>query len=208
MIKLAIIEDDPNIRSGLERYLSFQKEIHCALAVDSVEAFLEGTTNMSTLDVVLSDIGLPGKSGVEGIFDIKNRFPDVNILMFSVHKDSERVFRAICNGATGYLVKTTPLPKVKEAIVDVHKGDAAMSPSIARKVIEYFRPQKKDRKELLTTREKQIVQALVEGLSYKMVAERLQISFETVKQHIKNIYKKLEINSKAELISRSYRGEL
>lgn len=208
MIKLALIEDDPGIRKVLTRYLSAQEEFDCLLVSESIEDFMERSQTIPALDVILSDIGLPGESGIEGIRTTKSRYPEAKILMISIFQDSDRIFKAICNGALGYLVKSTPLPKIKEAIINVYQGDAAMSPSIARKVIEYFHPKKDNRKEQLTAREKEVVQALVDGLSYKMVADRLEISFETVKQHIKNIYRKLEINSKSELIARSFRGEI
>lgn len=208
MIKLALIEDDPKIREVLTRYLSAQAEFDCLLVSESMEDFMEQSKTIPALEVILSDIGLPGESGIDGIRSTKLRYPDAKILMISIFQDSERIFKAICNGAVGYLVKDTPLPKIKEAIINVSRGDAAMSPSIARKVIEYFHPKKNSLREQLTARENEVVQALVDGLSYKMVAARLDISFETVKQHIKNIYRKLEINSKSELIARSFRGEL
>ena len=208
MIKLGIIEDDSHIRAGFERFFSLQQDMVCVIAADSIENFFSQLTKTDQLDVVLSDIGLPGQSGIEGIPLIKARFPEVQILIITVYADQEKIFNALCAGANGYLLKNTPLPKVKEAVKNVFEGDAAMSPSIARKVIAHFQPQAKTSKEHLTAREKEIVQAIVDGLSYKMVAAQLGISFETVKQHIKNIYKKLQINSKAELISKSFKGEL
>ena len=208
IIHVGIIEDDAEIRNGYQRYLSLQKDIECTIVADSVELFQECIKEDVKLDVLLSDIGLPGKSGIEGIAIAREKYPDCNILMITVYNDSDRIFKALCAGATGYLLKNTPLPKVAEAIRNVSTGDAAMSPSIARKVIDYFRPKKSPTKEQLTTREQQIVQGIVDGLSYKMVADRLGIKFETVKQHIKNIYRKLQINSKAELISKSYKGEI
>ncbi len=211
MIKLGIIEDDAGIRQRFEKYFSFQSGIECVLIAESVESFIEKAGSVKEVNVLLSDIGLPGVSGIEGIPLVKKVFPNCNILMITVYAESERIFNALCAGANGYLLKSTPLPKVKEAIENINNGDAAMSPSIARKVIDYFQPrQKKERnkKEQLTKREKQIVQGIVDGLSYKMIAARHDISFQTVKQHIKNIYRKLHINSKAELISKSFKGEL
>ena len=208
MIKLVIIEDDSEIRNGLKRYLSLQKDIHCRICAESYEAFSQQIDDSTAIDVVLTDIGLPGKSGIEGIPLIKKAFPAANVLMLTVYNDADRIFKALCAGANGYLLKNTPLPKIAEAIRNVHRGDAAMSPSIARKVIAYFQPKRPSRSEQLTAREQQIVSAIVEGLSYKLVADRLGISFETVKQHIKNIYKKLHINSKAELIRKSFNGEI
>ena len=208
MIKIGILEDDLDIKRNYLRYLNGVDNIEVVVEASSVEEFTEKMQAIPHLDVVLSDIGLPGKSGIEGIFLIKQQFPTCNILMFTVYNDPERIFKSLCAGATGYLLKNTPLPKVKKAIEDIHNGDGPMSPSIARKVIEYFSPQKTKIEAPLTPREHQVVQALVEGLSYKMIAARFDISFETVKQHVKNIYKKLHVNCKAEVIAKALKGEL
>lgn len=207
-INLGIIEDDIALREGFVKYLSLQPDIECNIVAGSVEEFVDLTDQNTQIDVLLSDIGLPGKSGIEGIAFVREHFPDCNILMFTVYNDSERVFQALCAGAVGYILKNTSLSKIAESIRDVHKGDAAMSPSIARKVIAHFQTPAKEKKAQLTKREYQIVEGIVDGLSYKMIGERLGITFETAKQHIKNIYRKLEINSKAELIAKSFKGEL
>ena len=122
--------------------------------------------------------------------------------MISVFTDAARVFQAICAGAVGYLVKNTPLPQLKEGILQVQAGGSPMSPGIARHVIQHFQPQKQTGEEL-TPREQQIVQAIVDGLSYKLVADRFSISLDTVRSHIRQIYRKLQVNSKAEVISYS-----
>ena len=171
MIKLGIIEDDNGIRQRFEKYFSFRQGIECVLVADSVESFLAKAKGIKEIDVLLSDIGLPGISGIKGIPLVQKIFPDCNILMITVYVENERIFNALCAGASGYLLKNTPLPKVMEAIESINNGDAAMSPSIARKVIDYFQPvQKKvsSKKEQLTKREKEIVQGIVDGLSYKL----------------------------------------
>jgi DNA-binding NarL/FixJ family response regulator len=181
----------------------------CDLAEESAEAFLARLDDYSPPDVVLMDIGLPGLSGIHAIRLIKERYPQVNIIMLTVYMDSHKIFDSLCAGASGYLLKTTPFPEIKEAIEVVYAGGAPMSPQIARRVIERF--QQKARpvgEEILTPKEREIVLGLVEGASYKMLAGRLNVTIETIRSHIKNIYSKLHIHSKAEVISKSLKGEI
>lgn len=202
MIKVALVEDNPNIRSFVADYLEESKEFEFLIASETAEDFLEGSKLGPAPEVLLLDINLPGMSGLEAIRAIKGRFPEVEIIMFTIHDDSDFIFKALCAGGSGYLLKSTPLPRIKESIHQVHRGQAAISPSIARKVIEYFRPQKKQLEEL-TPREMQIVQCMVDGLSYKLIADKLMVSINTVCYHVKNIYRKLQVNSKAEVIART-----
>lgn len=206
MVKLAILEDDPKIRSAYLRFFEVLNGIECVAGFGSVEEMADNLVELDQLDVLLSDIGLPGKSGIEGIEIARAQFPECQVLILTVHDDADHIFKAICAGASGYLLKNTSLPRIGEAVFQTMVGGASMSPTIARKVMNYFNPQKENENQKLTPRENQIVQAIVDGLSYKMVADRLNISFETVKHHIKNIYRKLHINSKAELITKSYQG--
>lgn len=206
MIRLGIIEDDNEIRNMLVQYFSSQEGFSCRLVGHSVEAFFDQWKDDVHLDIVLSDIGLPGESGIKGISRIKRRAPKCNVIMLTVYDDANRVFQALCNGASGYLLKQTPLPKIKEAVVSLYEGGAPMSPGIARMVVEHFNPKNADQlEENLTPREAQIVAAIEEGLTNKEVAVRLDISLETVKYHVKHIYEKLEVNSRHALISRKYR---
>ena len=208
MIKIAIIEDIDDIRNNLKDYFEQQPEIECVLVSDSVESFLVNLKISMSPDMILTDIGLPGMSGIEGMKKIKSLLPHVDIIMLTVFKDNDKIFKSICAGATGYLVKDTPLPDIKKAILEISNGGSYMSPSIARKVLEYFSPIKSVTKEQLTLKEKQIITALTEGLSYKLIADKLLISIDTVRFHIKNIYRKLHINSKSELISKALKGEI
>ena len=207
MIKVAYIEDDPYIRDFISDFLKDSPEFEFLTACESVENFIVEAKTLEKPDVLLQDISLPGMSGLEAIRHIKNIFPATEVIMFTIHDDSERIFKALCAGASGYLLKSTPIPKIKEAIYQVYRGEAAMSPSIARKVIQYFRPEKKN-KEQLSPREMQIVEAMVEGMSYKMIAGKLMVSVNTVCYHVKNIYRKLQVNSKAEVIAKSLKGEI
>lgn len=206
MIRLGIIEDDDEIRSMLGQYLGNQPGISVLLSAPSVESFFEYWDDAIFLDIVLSDIGLPGESGIKGIPRIKRRAPKCAVMMLTVYDDASRIFQALCNGATGYLLKQTPLPQIKEAVTSLYEGGAPMSPGIARKVVEYFNPKNANQlSDNLTPRESQIVLAIEEGLTNKEVAIRMDISLETVKYHIKNIYDKLQVNSRHALISRKYK---
>lgn len=207
MISIAIIEDINEIREGLCEFLKNQPEFLCDTVADSVEGFFRICDLNSPPDILLLDIGLPGISGINGIKLIKEKYPEVNIIILTVYDNEEKIFSALCEGASGYLIKTTPLEKVKDAVFEVYAGGAPMSPQIARKVISHFNINKKHQS-ILTSKEKEIVAGLVDGSSYKMIAQSNNISIETVRFHIKNIYKKLHVNCKAEVISKSLRGEI
>ncbi len=209
MISIAIVEDDPEIREYVKSFLRIQESMLLLHDAGSVEEFMAVLDPTFPPDILVLDIGLPGMSGLSAISYIKDKIPSTDIIMFTVHNDAHRIFEALTAGASGYLLKNTPLPQIKDALEQCYKGGAPMSPQIARQVIDFFNPRKKQVKEdVLTQREHEIVIALVEGLSYKMIADRLKISIETVRHHIKNIYRKLQVNSKSEVVSKSLRGEI
>ncbi len=209
MAKIGIIEDNKKIRQLIQRYLDMQDGMECSIAVESVEEMLEYLDSYSKPDVLLMDIQLPGMSGIEGMKVFKEKFPEIEIIMLTVYHDSHKIFDSLKAGASGYLLKHTSLPEIKEAIDLLLSGGAPMSPQIARKVITHFNESGQKKSESnLTAREQDIVNGLVDGLSYKMIADRLNISIDTVRAHIRNMYKKLHVNSKAEVIAKSLRGEL
>lgn len=205
-----IVEDNKKIRDLIQRYLDMQDDLSCPVAVDSVEEMLEYLEEHPGPDVILMDIQLPGMSGIKGISIIRDKYPDIEIIMLTVYHDSHKIFKALRAGASGYLLKHTSLPEIKESILKLLDGGAPMSPQIARKVITHFQEEmpKKDPDSNLTPREHDIVNGLVDGLSYKMIADRYDISIDTVRAHIRNIYKKLHVNSKAEVIAKSLKGEI
>ncbi|MCG8326568.1 MAG: response regulator transcription factor [Chitinophagales bacterium] len=206
-IQLGIVEDETLVLENLNLFFEHQPDVDVVLTANSVEGFLEEFDNFK-LDVLLLDIGLPGMSGLEAIRILKGKQADIDILMLTSFDDSDKIFKALCAGADAYLLKRTPLKSIKEAIVTVHKGGSYMSPTIARKVVDYFAPKQTNKDELLTSRQLQIVEGLVEGLSYKMIADKYLISVETVRDHIKKIYKKLHVNSKAEVIKKRLNNEI
>jgi len=209
MIHVVIIEDDQVIREGIQEFINFQPDMICDSAKESVESFLAILNSENIPDVILMDIGLPGMSGISGIKILKEKYPQINILMFTVYHDSYKIFQSLCAGASGYLLKNVPFPEIKNAIEIVHNGGSLMSPQIARKVIDHFQDnKKKTTPSPLTEKEKEIVLGLVDGLSYKMIAQEGFISLETVRSHIKNIYKKLHVHCKAEVIKKSLSGEI
>jgi DNA-binding NarL/FixJ family response regulator len=207
MIRLALIEDDELVRNHLAAFFLRCEGLDCMIAASSVEDFFAQAEKVEQLDMVLTDIGLPGKTGIEAIPDIRKRFPDVSVVILSVYIDSDRIFKALCAGAVGYLQKDTAMEEIHECIKLISKGGSVMSPTIARKVVDYFAP-KRTYNEPLTAKEQQVIAAMVDGLSYKMIASRLGITLETVRQHIKNIYRKLQVNSKGEVIVKSLKGEI
>ncbi|MEM7372086.1 MAG: response regulator transcription factor [Bacteroidota bacterium] len=209
MMRIGIIEDHQDTREVLHAFFSQQAGFEVCLVAESVEAFFAELEKLSSPpSLLLLDINLPGISGIEAIKSLAQRLPDVDIVMLTMHDDSRHIFQALCAGAIGYLVKGTPLVKIKSALLNVQQGGSAMSPHVARKVVEYFQPGKKKGDSALTPKEHQIVEGLVDGLSYKLIADRYSISIETVRTHIKNIYKKLHVNSKSEVVAMKLRGEI
>lgn len=203
-MNVGIIEDDHGIRATVSEFLNMQDDIACVFESDNVGDFLAKTNELTHLDVLLLDINLPDTLGIEAIVPIKKALPRLEIIMLTIHSSSEMVFKALCAGASGYLLKTTKLPEIAAAVQAHFNGGSAMSPSIARMVVQRFNPttQLSEHNQLqLTPREMQVIQALADGLSYKLIADRLQMSVKTLPVHIRNIYKKLQINSKAEAIA-------
>lgn len=209
MIKYGIVEDNSEVRDYIVEWLDSGDKYRCIVECESVEEVLNELNETDIPDFILMDINLPGASGISGVKLIKDRFPDINIVMLTNYNDSARIFDSLKAGASGYLLKNISFEDLHREINLLLQGGAPMSPSVARKVLEFFRPEKKTTAEsVLSGREKQVVECLVEGLSYKMIADRLNISDGTIYSHIKNIYRKLHVNSKGEVITKSLRGEI
>ena len=157
------------------------------------------------------DIELPVVSGIEAVKKIREKYPDVKILMETIFEEDEKIFQSICNGAQGYILKNTPPREILSAIREIYEGGAPMTPIIASKVLRMFKNNlttEKDSSYHLSVREKEILKCLVEGMSYKLIADHCFISPDTVNGHIKNIYKKLQVHSKSEAVVKAIKGKI
>jgi DNA-binding NarL/FixJ family response regulator len=203
MIKVAIVEDNNTLRNSLENLFNRTEGMKAVTSMNNLLNVV-GELGKTVPDIVLMDIGLPHISGIEGVRTVKSSFPAMQVLMFTVFEDDEKIFDAIRAGASGYLLKKSSPEEIIEAIRELYRGGAPMSASIARRVIQSFQssatPPKEDYQ--LTTREHEILFSLVDGLSYKKIAEKYFISISTVRTHICNVYHKLHVNSKAEAVAK------
>ncbi|SDB37179.1 two component transcriptional regulator, LuxR family [Flavobacteriaceae bacterium MAR_2010_188] len=206
MIKIAIIEDNESLRLNLIKLFESTTDIKCVLQLVNLFNVIS-ELRFNPPDIILMDIGLPNINGIEGVRTVKSHYPKIEILMFTVFEDDDKIFEAIKYGASGYLLKKTPPMEIISAIRDLYNGGAPMSPSIARKVVTAFqtRPQSSKETYKLTTREYEVLHSLVDGLSYKKIAEKYCISISTIRSHICNIYEKLHVHSRAEAVAKLLR---
>ena len=206
-IRVAIVEDQPAIREGLGFLIGNTPGYECVGRFGSAESALEG---LPAADVVLMDIGLPGMSGIEAIAILKGRHPEARFVALTVYDDDERIFRALCAGASGYLLKKTPPARLMEALAEVTAGGAPMSPDVASRVLKLFRqfqpPPTADYH--LTPHELRLLRLLAEGHSYKTAAAELGSSVNTIAFHMRSIYRKLEVHSKSEAVAKALREGL
>lgn len=204
-ITVGIVEDDRQIRESLAVLINGSEGFSCIHTYDTAEEAIKKIPQLQ-LDVVLMDIHLPGKDGIECIAEIKPICPKTQFLMCTSFEDTESVFRALKVGAMGYLTKTTQPSKLLDAIVELHKGGSPMSSHIARKIVNSFQIESGNSEfQKLSVREKEILHFLSQGLRYKEVADKLFLSTETVRTHIRNIYEKLQVNSRTEALNKAFR---
>jgi DNA-binding NarL/FixJ family response regulator len=198
-----VVEDDRGLREQLVKILNSGSGIRCVGACESAEDALE-LVPAKKPDVVVMDIRLPGKSGIECVAELRQILPELQIIMLTVYEDSESIFRALKAGAAGYLVKSSPPAKLLEAIVDVSKGGAPMSSHIARKVVQHFHlaGPAPNRAEDLSPREREVLDLLAEGYIYKEIGDKLGISPETVRTYVKNICEKMHVRSRLEAVGK------
>lgn len=201
-MRLIIVEDDPLLLENLTLLLSGEEGLAVAGSYRSAEDALRGLRNAKP-DVMLTDLGLPGMSGVDLIKRVKEEMPSLEIMAHTVFEDREMVFSAIKAGASGYILKGSSPREVIESIHALYKGGAPMSPKIARKIIHEFQDDVVSEQYLLTQREREIVKCVEEGLTYKEIGERLNISTHTVHTHIKNIYEKLQAKDRNDAIGKA-----
>jgi DNA-binding NarL/FixJ family response regulator len=208
-IKVAIIEDRREIREGLAMLIGGTETFRCTGTYRTMEEALDKISR-DLPDVVLNDIGLPGMSGIEGIRILKERYPDLLVLMLTVYDDDDRIFDAMCAGASGYLLKKTPPARLLESIKEAVSGGAPMSPEVARRVIALFReirpPERADYD--LTPHETRLLRLFVDGHNYKTAAAELGVSVHTVSFHLRSIYDKLQVHSKTEAVAKALHNRL
>jgi DNA-binding NarL/FixJ family response regulator len=205
MIHVAIIEDNIQYRTTISIILQLDENIRLIIKGGNCEEVIP-QFETDRPDVVLMDIDLPGISGIQGVWNIKKKWPEIKVLMLTVFEDEDKIFGAIKAGANGYLLKKDNPQKILSAIKAVYQGESPMNGMIAAKVLDYFQHQPVANESLfdtnLTEREKVILQLLIKGLSYKEIAANIFISTETLNSHIKNIYRKLNVHSRSELAAR------
>lgn len=207
--KVWVVEDNETLRRTVARVLDRQKDMKCVHQYERCEDAIEALVAGERPDVMLFDIGLPGMSGIEGIRRIKTALPEIEILVFSVFDDNEKVFNAICAGASGYLLKTSSMGEIPDAIREIQAGGAPINALIARRVLDMFSdlaPQSRDYG--LTEREKEVLEQMVEGLTKKEIADQLDLSFHTVDKHIRGIYSKLHVNTMTGAVAKALKEGL
>ena len=209
--KITLIEDVPSIRENVSKFINLHDEFEVCKTFDSVESFILSVNHNSAFcpDIILLDIGLPGMSGVEGIPIILDKLPEIDIIMLTTYEEEEVILKALCSGACSYISKKASLKQIVEAMRIVAEGGSYMSPSIAREIVNHLLGgPKKTITNSLTERQNQILKGLSEGKSYKHISEELFISIETVRTHIKKLYRHLQVNNKAEAIAMYLQGKI
>jgi DNA-binding NarL/FixJ family response regulator len=201
MTKVAVVEDNKTTREGLETIINLSADFKCVATCTTAEDALVTLPKIQP-DIVLMDIQLPNMSGVECVAKLKELLPNIHAIMVTVYEDPDRIFRALRAGASGYLLKRSAPDEVLNAMREVLQGGGAMSGEIARKVIGYFHEQTTTTTEVdqLTTREREVLELVVHGMSNKEIAERLSVTLAAVRFHLKHIYQKLHVHSRTEAV--------
>lgn len=203
MIKIFAYDDSVERLNSLKALISLSEDLSYIGEAESCENVLQEMEEYQP-DVVLMDINMPKVDGIEGLKIIKTHHPEIKVLIQTAFDDNDKVFKCISNGASGYILKSDNPKKILQAIEEVYEGGASMNPAIAQKILEYFQP--KTEEKILTQKENEVLKLLAEGMSYKMIADKLCISYSTVNTHIKHIYEKLHISSLGEAVAWYYKN--
>lgn len=209
-IKVALCEDNDHFRESLHQFIADSPGYEVSFSLSSAENILDHLA-VNAPDVILMDIDMPQLNGIKATSLVKSHFPEIDVLILTVYDDDDKIFDAILSGASGYLLKKTTPVRILEAIAEIKEGGASMNASIVKKVLSFFNHQqhsKPSNNYTLSPKEMQILQCLVNGDSYKMIADHCGISIGTVRSHINNIYKKLHINSKSEAVAKALKERL
>lgn len=204
-INVAVFDDNKSLRNGLRLLINTSDKLNCVGTFEDCRNLVENVKSTNP-NVILMDIDMPYMNGIEALKVVKENFPSVKILMQTVFEEDDKIFASICSGADGYILKKTAPSKLIDSILEVMNGGAPMTPSVARQVLRLFNQQNKkltDQDFNLSEREHEILSLLVQGLSYKMIAEHCCISYATVNTHIKHIYEKLQVHSVVEAVTKA-----
>lgn len=205
MITICIIEDILDIREGLQTIIESDDRFKLLRCFTNAEDAIAELVDLKP-NVVLADINLPGKTGIDCVSEIKPLLPEMQFIMFTIYEDNDQVFEALKAGASGYILKNTAPEKIIESLVELYEGGSPMSPKIARKVLSTFNAPTPDNavNELLSKREQEVLELLSRGFLYKEIADKLSISISTVKRHLNSIYTKLQVQNKVEAVNKLY----
>lgn len=204
MISICIIEDLIEIQKGLQTIIESDLRFKLLKSFENAETAIAELPILMP-DIVLTDINLPGKSGIDCITEIKTEIPDTQFIMFTIYEDNDQVFEALKAGANGYILKNTSPEKIIDSLLELNEGGSPMSPKIARKVLNSFNVFTKNNvSELISKREQEVLELLSKGFLYKEIADKLNITLSTVKRHLNHIYQKLQVQNKTEAINKMY----
>lgn len=206
--KISIIEDNKVVRENVSKFVGFHEEFELCQVHGSVESFLHALNINPSLqsDILILDIGLPGLSGLEAIPLILERLPQQDIIMLTTYEEEDVILKALCSGACSYISKKASLDEIVEALRIVANGGSYMSPSIAREIVNHLMGGRVSKASILSDRQKEILEKLVDGKSYATISSELFISIETVRSHVKKLYKVLHVNNKTEAITQYMKG--
>jgi DNA-binding NarL/FixJ family response regulator len=207
MIRVVVYDDSKARRESLQAFINLSPDLEYAGSFENTAAILNDTVTCNP-DIILMDIEMPGGNGIEGVRLMKQQFPLVKIIMQTAFDDDDKVFAALQAGAEGYILKTASVTQIAQSIDEVIKGGAAMTPSIALKVMRYFNQQAPQKEYHLSPKETEVLKHLSAGLSYKMIADEMGISYFTVNNHIKKIYEKLQVHSLGEAVALAHKQKL
>ncbi len=210
LLKISIIEDTDMIRKNIVSFINLQPNMQIEIEANSIEDFFVKIQDNKTIasSILLLDIGLPGKSGLEALPDIKQRFPDLDIIIITIFEEEQIIVKALCSGACSYISKKAGLSEILNAIEIVHQKGSYLSPSVAREIVNHLMGGKVSKATILTDRQKEILQKLSEGKSYQTISTELFLSIETIRTHVKKMYKVLHVSNKTEAIANYLNGEI
>jgi DNA-binding NarL/FixJ family response regulator len=207
--RVVVFEDNPHLRDSMSFLVNMSERYDCVCTFADTRDIVKKLERYEP-ELVIMDIEMPGMNGIDSTRLLKQHFPEIKVLVYTVFDDDERIFQSLCAGGSGYLLKSSTPEQVLRALDDIYSGGAALSPAVAERMVRFFQSSVSytPADYSLTAKEKETLQQMVDGKSYKMIAEVLEVSVETIKYHVKNIYKKLHVNSSAEAVAKAIRQNI